>query len=140
MEFTPDKITKLEDNEIFVFGSNIQGKHGSGAAKDAIKLFGAVYGKGIGLHGKSYAIPTKNMDTNTPLRISVIREHVSAFLEFATNNPELKFYVTKIGCGLSKYKIDDIAPMFVRHPSNVILSKEFTDCINMVCQWGAWYE
>lgn len=103
--------------EIFVFGSNLAGRHGAGAAKFAINNHGAKYGKGVGLQGNSYAIPTKDEQLK-PLSLGIIESYVQRFLEFAEWHPELTFNVTKIGCGLAGYKESQIAPMFEAAPSN----------------------
>ena len=105
---------------IFVFGSNQAGRHGKGAALYARQNHGAVYGVGEGITGNSYAIPTKDYKLRTrPL--DAIRESVERFLDYAIRNPELKFGVTKIGCGLAGYKEHEIAPMFKDAPTNCYL-------------------
>ena len=122
---TPEKITHLEPNEVFVFGSNLAGRHGLGAALTAYRKFGARNGRGMGLCGQSYAIATKDRNLRI-LPLAKIEAQVVRFLEFAEKNPNLTFYVTKIGCGLARYSVKDIAPMFDREiPQNVILPKEF---------------
>lgn len=105
---------------IFVFGSNLAGRHGRGAAKDAMTHFGAVYGVGIGRTGHAYAIPTKDANLR-PLQLAEIRSHVKAFIEYAKQHPELDFYVTRVGCGLAGYSNEDIAPMFQGVPSNCLM-------------------
>lgn len=110
--------------EIFVFGSNLAGRHGKGAALYARQNYGAVYGQGIGLQGNSYAIPTKDANLVT-LSLHTINYHVINFLEFACNHPEMIFNVTPIGCGLAGYTPKEIAPMFAASPKNVKLPKEF---------------
>ena len=111
-------------NEIFVFGSNLAGRHGKGAALTAKIYHGAIYGRGCGLQGKSYAIPTKDYDLNS-LSLSDIKDFVSEFLQFAFYNPQLEFRVTAIGCGLAGYQPSQIAPMFRGAPSNCRLPNEF---------------
>lgn len=111
---------------IFVFGSNLAGRHGKGAALYARKHYGAVYGQGSGLQGDSYAIPTKD-ENLIPLPLWQIKCHVYKFLEFAIVNTEMIFQVTPIGCGLAGYKYSDIAPMFELVPNNVILPREFIE-------------
>lgn len=108
---TSENITKLEEGQIFVFGSNTIGKHGKGAAKTALK-FGAQYGKGIGLVGKTYGIPTKGSSMKVPLTIPQIKKYVDDFIVFAKANPQLTFLCTEVGCGLSKMKPKEIAPLF----------------------------
>ena len=105
---------------IFVFGSNLAGRHGKGAALEAMLRHGAIYGKGIGLYGNSYAIPTKDENIVT-LSLHRISKYVDTFISFAKLNPELKFEVTRIGCGLAGYEDKDIAPMFKGASSNVML-------------------
>lgn len=109
---------------IFVFGSNLAGRHGAGSARHAMQHHGAVYGQGSGLHGHSYAIPTKDSKLKT-LPLFEIRNRVSAFLRFAEDYPLLQFEVVEIGCGLAGYKPEQIAPMFRQTPANVNLSNRF---------------
>lgn len=123
---TPDNITKLKDNEIFVFGSNYAGRHGKGAALLAMKKFGAKTGQGVGLMGQSYGIATKGKKLDV-LPLSSISIQIKRFLRFAEQHSELKFLVTQIGCGLAGYKAKEIAPLFFEHhiPANVTLPKSF---------------
>ncbi len=104
---------------VFVFGSNLAGRHGKGAALEAIKKWGAVYGKGAGRQGVSYAIPTKDFKLR-PLPLVEIGKYVEEFLRHAEDNPDVLFNLTKVGCGLAGYKEEDIAPMFEASPPNVI--------------------
>ena len=105
---------------VFVFGSNLAGRHGRGAALDAKLKHGAVYGVGEGLSGQSYAIPTKDERLRTrPL--PAIRESVERFMKFAADHPEMTFQVTRVGCGLAGYRDEDIAPMFAGAPGNCLL-------------------
>lgn len=110
---------------IFVFGSNLAGRHGKGAALWALENRGAIYGQGEGLQGNSYAIPTKDEDLR-PLPLEYIRDGVNRFLVFAANSPGLNFQLTPIGCGLAGYAPSDIAPMFRAAPDNVQIPREFT--------------
>jgi len=128
MRFTPDKVSHLEDGEIFVFGSNESGIHGAGAAKLAFDKFGAIWGVGVGHEGKTYAIPTKDFNIKT-LDLVEIQDYVKEFLEYADKNPDFTFLVTKIGCGLASYQEIDIAPLFKGYPLNVILPKRFVDIL-----------
>lgn len=96
---------------VFVFGSNLRGRHGKGAALYALNNFGAIEGRAIGLQGRSYAIPTKDARLR-PLPLPIIQQHVDNFLLFSTCNPSTRFFVTQVGCGLAGYKPKDIAPMF----------------------------
>lgn len=125
MNITREPILTLAPNEVFVFGSNVAGRHGRGAAATA-KKWGARNGKGEGLFGQTYALPTKDERIKTlPLRI--IKTHISALLDCAKINPELQFLVTQIGCGLAGYSPDQIAPLFFAFeiPANVSLPKTF---------------
>ena len=117
-----DRIERLmqSDRAVFVFGSNLAGRHGAGAAADATALYGALYGKGSGFQGRSYAIATKGWNLRT-LSIGQIRLEVYAFIEYAKANPETVFAVTRIGCGLAGYHDEDIAPLFNKAPSNCSL-------------------
>lgn len=131
MKFTPEDITYLESNQIFVFGSNLMGKHGKGAALTAKKKFGAIEGQGEGLQGQSYGIATKNYDLRKAASLTEILQRIIVFIEFAYNNPNLEFLVTKIGTGLAGYSTEDIKWLFESYhltkniPNNVILPKEF---------------
>lgn len=113
-----------DQREIFVFGSNLAGRHGKGAALYARKHHGAIYGQGAGLQGESYAIPTKDAQLQV-LPLAHIRHYVLHFLKFAEDNSELRFNVTPIGCGLAGYLAADIAPLFADCAPNVILPLEF---------------
>jgi hypothetical protein len=116
------------DRSIFVFGSNLAGRHGLGAANVALNGYGAVYGVGVGPQNQSYAIPTKD-ETLQPLDIGIIRKYVQQFLRYAEHyqslneffsgyGPQTTFFVTGIGCGAAGYKPEDIAPMFKGAPLN----------------------
>lgn len=110
---------------VFVFGSNLAGRHGKGAALWARQHRGAIYGRGEGYQGNSYAIPTKDANLRT-LPLDDICNSVVSFLEFALSHPELTFQLTPIGCGLAGYSPRDIAPMFdLPPPRNVIMPPEF---------------
>lgn len=98
------------NDEVFVFGSNLAGIHGAGAAKQALR-YGAKYGHGIGLYGNTYAIPTKDYDIKT-LPLESIRAYVDRFKRITVANPEVKFFVTRIGCGLAGYTDKEVAPLF----------------------------
>lgn len=106
MRITPDYITRLEPNEIFVFGSNLAGFHGGGAARIAYEHFGAEWGVGVGPTGKCYAIPTMQGGVDT------IRPYVDEFIRYAELHPELTFLVTRIGCGIAGFTDEQIAPLF----------------------------
>lgn len=110
-------MQSLVQNKIFVFGSNLAGRHGKGAALYAFQNHGAIYGQGIGRQGNAYAIPTKDQYLRT-LPLKIISRHVDNFLAYARAHSNEEFYVTKIGCGLAGYKESDIAPMFKNAPIN----------------------
>ncbi len=103
---TPERITSLAPGEIFVFGSNLAGMHGGGAAYTAYRHFGAIMGQGVGLQGQSYGIPTMQGGPET------IRPYVDEFIQFAKDHPDLTFLVTRIGCGIAGFRDSDIAPLF----------------------------
>ena len=109
---------------IFVFGSNLAGRHGKGGALHALKNFGAVYGVGVGRTGNAYAIPTKDKNLKT-LPLAEIRSYVEDFLTYARDNPDLTFQITAIGTGLAGYAHEDIAPMFVNASDNCQLPQEW---------------
>jgi len=119
--YTSERITSLQPGEIFVFGSNLAGLHGGGAARVAYRYFGAVWGQGVGLQGQSYAIPTMQGGVET------IRPYVDEFIRFAREHRELTFLVTRIGCGIAGFRDDEIAPLFTEamKEENIILPKEF---------------
>jgi hypothetical protein len=123
---TSDYIYDINDNEIFVFGSNLSGIHGAGCAKTAMR-WGAIYGNPSGLQGKTYAIPTKDALVRRTLKISEIKPYVDEFLNFAEQHPNLIFLVTEIGCGLAGIHPQSIAPLFKRAIDipNIHLSKRF---------------
>lgn len=123
--FTPEHIAVLEPGEIFVFGSNLAGAHGGGAARAARLHFGAVMGQGIGLQGQSYAIPTMQGGPET------IKPYVDDFILFAKQHPELTFLVTPIGCGIAGFHARDIAPLFASaiDVENIILPRQFVASI-----------
>lgn len=124
-EFTPEKITTLDKNEIFVFGSNLAGRHAGGAARIAHIYFGAVMGQGVGLQGQSYAIPTMQGGVET------IRPYVDEFVAFAKEHRDMRFYVTKIGCGIAGFEEKEIAPLFAGaiDVENILLPREFVGII-----------
>lgn len=125
-QFTPDNIVTLGPDDIFVFGSNLAGRHSGGAACTAVMRFGAIIGQGVGLQGNSYAIPTMQGGVET------IRPYVEEFINFAKSKPELTFYVTKIGCGIARFRIEEIAPLFSEAVDvpNIRLPEVFYNVIN----------
>ena len=120
-----ERIEVLEKDEIFVFGSNLAGHHGGGAARAAHMKFGAVWGVGVGLTGQSYAIPTMHGG------IDAIKPYVDQFIDFAKRNPKLNFLVTRIGCGIAGFTDEEIAPLFKEAVtvSNIYLPQRFHDII-----------
>ena len=122
---SPRWINSLEKNEVFVFGSNLQGMHGGGAARVAHEKFGAVWGEGIGLQGQSYAIPTMHGD------VDAIAPYVNDFIAFAKEHPELKFLVTEIGCGIAGFRISEMAPLFKEalKMENIYLPERFIEVL-----------
>jgi len=123
-------VLNLEPNQIFVFGSNEAGRHGRGAAKQAMS-FGAKYGVGEGLAGHTYGIPTKDAKIQT-LPIRKIKPYVDRFIEFAKTNHQYTFLVTEIGCGLAGYVPNQIAPLFIEavRVNNIHMPKSFWDILN----------
>ena len=118
---TPDMITELRPDEIFVFGSNLAGMHGGGAAYAAWRKFGAIMGQGVGLQGQSYGIPTMQGGVET------IKPYVDEFITFAKGHPELFFFVTRIGCGIAGFRDEEIAPLFAaaKGVPNICLPESF---------------
>ena len=125
-DYTPERITDLKADEIFVFGSNLAGMHGGGAAYVAFQKFGAVMGCGVGLRGQSYAIPTMQGGVET------IKPYVDEFITFAKSRPDLFFYVTRIGCGIAGFRDREIAPLFkdAAGVENICLPKSFVSLID----------
>jgi len=126
MEYTPDNITKLEPNQVFVFGSNQSGRHGKGAAKTALK-WGAIWGQAEGPQGRTYGIPTKDYSVRRTLSILEIKPYVDTFIEYASYHPNTIFLVTEIGCGLAKLDPKNVAPLFreATNYSNIVLPRRF---------------
>lgn len=122
---SPQWITTLADDEIFVFGSNLEGLHGGGAALLAYERFGAVWGQGTGLQGKSYGIPTMHGG------VDVIAPYVDEFIAFAREHKELKFLVTEIGCGIAGFTVGEMAPLFkdAMDEENIYLPQRFIDIL-----------
>lgn len=106
MEYTPDNITHLGRDDVFVFGSNLAGMHCGGAARVALEKFGAVMGQGVGMQGQSYAIPTMQGGVDT------IKPYVDEFTALAREWDQNTFYVTRIGCGIAGFTDSEIAPLF----------------------------
>jgi hypothetical protein len=125
MNITPENITELRPGQIFVFGSNEAGRHGAGAARQAIR-FGAVWGCGTGLCGRTYALPTKDAHLR-PLPLGTIDLYIGQLVDCARSHPELQFLVTAIGCGLAGFTPQQIAPLFLSRtlPGNISLPRSF---------------
>ena len=119
--YTPERISHLEEGEVFVFGSNLAGRHGGGAARVAYDQFGAEWGVGVGMTGHCYAIPTMQGGVET------IKPYTDEFVRYAAAHPELKFLVTRIGCGIAGFRDEEIAPLFKECCSldNVVLPRSF---------------
>ena len=126
MRVSAKHIDKLEDDEVFVFGSNTEGMHAGGAARMAMN-WGAVYGKAFGLQGKTFAIPTVDYTRSGKMSIDEIKKYVDEFLDFTIKNKDKKFLVTEIGCGIAGFKVSEIAPLFRKalEYSNVYLPEKF---------------
>lgn len=122
---TPKYIKDLEPNEVFVFGSNLPGLHIGGAANVAHNKWGAIWGQGVGIQGQTYAIPTMQGGVDT------VKPYVEDFIEFAKENTEKKFLVTPIGCGISGFKPEEIAPLFknATELTNVFLPQDFWEIL-----------
>ncbi|MGP1424397.1 A1S_2505 family phage non-structural protein [Alloprevotella tannerae] len=123
---SPDMIRNLNAQEIFVFGSNLQGMHGGGAARVAVSKFGAIMGQGVGIQGQSYAIPTMQGGVET------IQPYVDEFIEFAKAHSEYKFLVTRIGCGIAGFTDSEVAPLFKEALTveNIYLPESFLNELN----------
>lgn len=124
--YSPEHIDTLKDNEVFVFGSNLNGYHGGGAAHIAHLKFGAVWGQGVGMQGQSYAIPTMHGG------IEAIKPYVDEFISYAKSHPEKTFLVTRIGCGIAGFRDEDIAPLFIPaiEVQNILLPESFVQTYN----------
>jgi hypothetical protein len=126
-----DGALPASPSAIFVFGSNLAGRHGLGAALAARQKFGAKHGVGAGLTGRSYAIPTKDAQLRV-LPLSIIEGHVQTFLTYAAAQRATSFYVTRIGCGLAGYGDEQIAPMFSDAPLNCSFADDWKRFIETI--------
>jgi hypothetical protein len=116
---------------IWVFGSNLSGIHGAGAARVALDKYGAVFGVGVGPMGSAYAIPTKDQTVQRTLRLDVIQLYIDQFKEHVSRSHDETFFVTRIGCGLAGFRDDQIAPMFKGINTNCSFAdewKEYLEC------------
>ena len=125
--YTPEEITTLGANDIFCFGSNMNGRHAGGAAAIAVEKFGAIEGQAEGLQGQSYAIPTLSKKMQK-LALGTISKSIQRLMSVAESMPDKTFYITKIGCGIAGFEVTEIAGLFqgITLPDNVIIPKEFT--------------
>lgn len=131
-----DELRPLEiDGMIFVFGSNERGHHGMGAAKFALEYRGAVYGRGYGRFGQSFAVPTKNKVIET-LPMANIEDYVQGFLRYAKEHPKLQFQVTCLGCGLAGLHHSDMAPLFAEAPDNCFFDTLWREWLPDAKFWG----
>ena len=125
-------------NEVFVFGSNLAGIHGAGAAKVALAKHGATWGRGTGLMGASYALATKDERVRT-LPIGEVQRHVERFIRFAESRPDLRFKVTQVGCGLAGLTPAQVAPMFMGAPGNCTFDSAWRPWLgDAVAYWGTY--
>lgn len=122
---TPELIKTVAEDEVFVFGSNLEGRHAGGAARAAYDHFGAIWGQGVGIQGQSYAIPTMHGG------VDEIKPYVDDFIEYAKEHPEKKFLVTPIGCGIAGFTPEEIAPLFAgaKDMENIWLPESFIQII-----------
>jgi hypothetical protein len=118
-EYTPDDISELKPNEVFIFGSNLSGNHGGGAAKIALAKFGAVSGIGEGLQGQSYAFPTLDKDMKRRSKHSLKVSRCRLY-DTAQELPDHKFYLTKVGTGIAGYPEEIIRKLFINAPENIV--------------------
>lgn len=125
MNYTPNFITTLAPNEVFVFGSNLHGMHGGGAARTAFEKFGAEWGVGVGPTGQCYAIPTMHGG------LDAIAPYVNDFVAYAKAHTEQHFFVTRIGCGIAGFTDQQMAPLFKELLSltNVSMPKQWVDIL-----------
>lgn len=130
MKITPNNITHLKPNEIFVFGSNMLGHHAGGAARTAVEKFGAVYGQPVGLQGQSYALPTLDANMNK-VSLEQLKGTIERFTETVLSHPNKRFLLTEIGCGIAGFKVSEIAPLFekafLKNVSNLSFPQSFID-------------
>ena len=132
MKYTPEFVAELAHNQVFVFGSNLAGKHNGGGARIALEKFGAIYGQAFGSQGQSYAIPTLGFNFEK-ISLAEIRLYIDLFFNYAFNHPQYEFLVTKIGCGIAGYEISEIAPLFLNPFKNIILPEDFIKIQNNAC-------
>lgn len=121
LRITPAFVTALGPRDIFVFGSNLQGQHGGGAARMAFQKFGAQWGVGVGPTGQCYAIPTMHGG------VAAVKPYVDQFISYAASHPEMRFLLTRVGCGIAGFRDSEMAPLFngVQTLSNVTIPREW---------------
>lgn len=110
--------------EVFVFASNLSGRHTAGDALTALRKHGAVYGRSVGLQGRSYAIPVRD-ENEKLLAVPIIGRYVEAFLRFAVIHKEFVFHVTPVACRSEEYRDEQIAPLFLGAPANCRLPRKW---------------
>jgi hypothetical protein len=132
--YHPDGVAPTEPGVVFVFGSNLSGLHGGGAAREAFEHFGAVWGLpgAIGRHGNSYAIPTKDYGIRDSLPLHGVETNIANFIAYAKLHPDTKFFVSRIGCGLAGFRDEQIAPLFVSAPENCSFAKQWKPYLESV--------
>lgn len=133
IQFHKDGTLPVDDHTIFVFGSNLKGVHGAGAALVAHQAYGYPLGIPEGLQGRSYAIPTKDARLQ-PLPLAVIEQHFVNFIKHMRENPTKYYFMTAIGCGLAGYTAEDIVPMLYRHLTAVDLMR-----LNLPTPWRKFF-
>lgn len=117
LRILPTHLHTPEDDRVFVFGSNLLGIHGAGAAAYAFDDLGAYWGVGEGIMGNSYALPTCYRP-GEPVTMMELAVYVQNFLDYAGDHPELRFFVSQVGCGLAGFREDEVAPLFAEAPDN----------------------
>lgn len=124
-KYTPDNISELKPDEVFVFGSNLEGHHAGGAARVAAQKFGAIWGQGVGMQGQSYGIPTMHGG------VDEIAPYVDQFIKYAKDNTDKYFFVTRIGCGIAGFKDEEMAPLFAKAVGvdNICLPLSFVEVL-----------
>lgn len=139
MLYTPNQIHSLEPHQIFVFGSNVQGRHGAGAARQALQ-FGAIYWQPRGRQGQTYAIATKDLEIGRrSIALKAVHQEIHQFIDYAMTYPEWEFLVTAIGCGLAGYRVEEMVKPFQERfgtsleqlPDHIRLPKCFWDAVKV---------
>jgi hypothetical protein len=123
----------LDPEGIFVFGSNLAGIHAGGAARDALEFYGATTGVGQGISGRSYALPTKRSPFIS-LSLEEIKTQVDIFVQFASSNPKMKFYLTSVGTNIAGFTVHEVASIFTEIPMNIVFTNEPNGTNNLLGQ------